>query len=1105
MVRRVEASAKIPGFGRCVADAGTSLARDPIVTPHSVAKLAAPRAIQILRRARVLKQIDRSLRSGMCWLAAPAGYGKTTALVDYLRSTAAPHVWFRIDEGDQDIARFFHYLARSLPSAEAAASMPVFGVEYAEQPKQFARLFFRAYFAQLKPNTILVLDDIHCADTPDFRSILAVMLRELPDTLRCACLSRTLPQEELSDLALRGQLAVIDQSALEFSDKEARSLVKLRMKRAAASMDVTPARGWAVGLVLLAERGTSVRPSAGEDPAGSKHALFDVLGRHFFYTLPADDQDMLLKLNLLPEISADLADAMIGSREAGRLLERLYQRQLLITCTESSGNHFQLHDLLRDFLDTRLAQRFSKDEQARLREKAALVLSEAARPDEAIPVALQAEAWALARDLILSRAEPVLAQGRRATFIEWCEKLPPSEMNAWLLYWLGVAHMPDDVAAERWLSQAWESFEEAGDLRGQSLTVSRAVLVKTGSWRTYEGLSTWTRRASTILERGLPELPAEEVLLVRIGMMRALNFADDYYSNNPAGQLLETQLLERLSRHPRDDPSGLRLLASESLIEHSVTTMRADLFANAVDSVVEDLRDPDVLPWVLGMWLVAFGAKSGRYFPYSRRGFPYASAEEALRAAIAIGERESLRSVEFGGLYHLQMQMKFRNDFAEFNQLVTRLAEIADSRFTTQVAVVADCHAAMHARQGNFVQAYRDCERFMAAIEAANEPMIERWPHYITKYQVLVADRRPREAMELLADLLPRLDGGAHKRTQLCILAAAALEAKWNNDPRYADHLRELLTGLRVANWPMILLNLPELLAGLLADALDHGIEVEFCQSTIRERRLLPPSRRPARWPWPLKVYVLGGFRLERNGAALDLGAKPPTRALDILRSLAISKDHTCALENLQDSLWPDLDGDQAKAACEQALHRLRKLLGQADLVVQREGKIRLPSDRVWVDLAEWETRLKHALSSNAHVQAARPELERLFLEFPGPLLPNERPAAWLLPVAERVRGQFIDLAGHVSRQCEVQGDAATARGSYLRALEFYPDSARIYRGLIQGRLAQGDVAGAIADYSRYERTVRATIDGVPSPAIRALIQPFLAPANIQPRRISDP
>src|SRR5687768_16230146 len=130
------------------------------MSSHSIAKLAPPRAVEILRRGRVLKLIEHSQEAGVCWLAAPAGYGKTTALVDYLRDRPTPHIWFRVDEGDQDIARFFHYLTNSLPAADAG-TIPVFGVEYAENPGEFARRFFRAYFARLKPGTVLVFDDLH--------------------------------------------------------------------------------------------------------------------------------------------------------------------------------------------------------------------------------------------------------------------------------------------------------------------------------------------------------------------------------------------------------------------------------------------------------------------------------------------------------------------------------------------------------------------------------------------------------------------------------------------------------------------------------------------------------------------------------------------------------------------------------------------------------------------------------------------------------------------------------------------------------------------------------------------------------------------------------
>jgi len=86
------------------------------VTTRFVAKLSAPRQVRIAQRPRVHELIDDALHAGVCWLAAPAGYGKTTAGVDYLHNSKAPYIWYRVDEGDQDIARFYHYLARTLRS-----------------------------------------------------------------------------------------------------------------------------------------------------------------------------------------------------------------------------------------------------------------------------------------------------------------------------------------------------------------------------------------------------------------------------------------------------------------------------------------------------------------------------------------------------------------------------------------------------------------------------------------------------------------------------------------------------------------------------------------------------------------------------------------------------------------------------------------------------------------------------------------------------------------------------------------------------------------------------------------------------------------------------
>lgn len=1026
-------------------------------------------------------------------MAAPAGYGKTVALIDYLAKRSAPHVWYRVDEGDQDIASFFHYLKLSLRARRAARGLPAFGAEYADQPREFARRFLRDYFARLRRNTILVLDDLHNADVPDFRDMLGVLLEELPDTVRCACLSRTLPARALAALELRGRLAIIDQSILKFSDREARTLVSSRLRHAAASIDLTRARGWAAGLVLLAERasaghlqGRSPRLDASEGASSA----FATLAGQLLDTLADRERDLLMKLSLLPEIRPDAVRALGGA--AGHdLLETLHARQFLVTRSDSTQVVFQLHDLLREYLRHRLKHELDRAQVETVLEQVATVVADLGYGDAATDLALEAHAWPLAQRLIRQHAETLVAQGRRATFIERCAALPEDHLDGWLCYWLGVATISDDARAEAWFARAWSRFSEDRDVRGLSLTAAHAVLSKTDSWRTHTGLATWTRRAHALLDRDLEALREDEQLLVWAGMLRAVDYAVDYQSDAPAVHRLTARLLERLMHPTARDTATLRLLASESLIEHAGATGQRELFEKAVDSVVDAVRGRDASPWARGLWLVAFGATTARHFPFARRGFPYASPEDALRAAIAIGERESLRGVEFGALYHLQLHMKSQNDFAEFATLIGRLTEIADSRHTTQVAVVADCQAALHTTRHSFAEAHAACERFMAAIEAANEPPIERWPHFITMFQVLLAERRAVEAARFLHDRLDLFDGAVRRRTNACVLVARAFAAKWNGAADYPEHLRACLQEVRAASWPTILLNTPELLAELCADGLEKDIDAELCRALIRHRALTPPGARSPSWPWPLTIHVLGELRLERDGVPVAFGVKLPTRSLDVVRALAIAPGHVCSLDELYERLWPDADGDQAKRACEQALHRLRKLLGAPEFIVQREGRLRLADDKVWVDLAHWETMLERALLAVERGDAGA-DPDAVFHAFRAPLLQHERETMWSMPAIERVRRKFIDLTMRVGKRLEERQDLAAARAVYVRALDLYPESERCIEALVRVRLREGDTTGALEDYRRYER-LREDTQARPSPALRTLMAPFLA------------
>lgn len=299
-----------------------------------------------------------------------------------------------------------------------------------------------------------------------------------------------------------------------------------------------------------------------------------------------------------------------------------------------------------------------------------------------------------------------------------------------------------------------------------------------------------------------------------------------------------------------------------------------------------------------------------------------------------------------------------------------------------------------------------------------------------------------------------------------------ALQTQW--DHAYPQRLHAALSRLGAGTRT-------DLLAKLSQWLVERYVDAAPCEH--------PPGPAPT-----LHVQVLGQFRLTRDDAPLEFGVKPATRALDILRILAIAADHTCSLEHLYDWLWPDADGDNAKAACDQALHRLRKLLGDPELVIQREGKLQLARERVRVDLDAWELRLKQALHVDRPQPAGDAELERVFFDFSGPLLQHERANAWSLPAAERVRSKLLDLAIRLGQRHEARGGFARAQTAYLHALDFYPASARLYEALIRARLAQGDRAGALEDYGRFERIRQTAFNTPASSAIRRLIEPLLYP-----------
>lgn len=233
-------------------------------------------------------------------------------------------------------------------------------------------------------------------------------------------------------------------------------------------------------------------------------------------------------------------------------------------------------------------------------------------------------------------------------------------------------------------------------------------------------------------------------------------------------------------------------------------------------------------------------------------------------------------------------------------------------------------------------------------------------------------------------------------------------------------------------------------------------------------------------------IRVLGGFRVERRRVAIE----PGQRTLDVLRVLAVVRGHSCALADLHEWLWPDADGDRAKAACDQAVHRLRAGLGLPGAVWQRAGRLGLEPAFVAVDLDGWDAAASRALQVGA--AGAEAAMQRAIEGFVGPLLGAGPVPAWAVRAAERVRETFLELVARLGRRREAHGDTAGARHLYRLGLDHYPTSERCYAGLIRTRLTEGDASAAFDDYRSCARVLAAAGEIAPSPALGALLAPFV-------------
>ncbi|HET7403616.1 MAG TPA: BTAD domain-containing putative transcriptional regulator, partial [Usitatibacter sp.] len=283
---------------------------------------------------------------------------------------------------------------------------------------------------------------------------------------------------------------------------------------------------------------------------------------------------------------------------------------------------------------------------------------------------------------------------------------------------------------------------------------------------------------------------------------------------------------------------------------------------------------------------------------------------------------------------------------------------------------------------------------------------------------------------------------------------------------------------------------IPEVMSQLCAHALEANIEVEYVRRLILKRGLVPPGGQAEQdaWPYRLRIYTLGRFSVVIDGEALRFTAKAQKKPLELLKAVIALGGRGVAIGTLVQELWPDLEGDAAHNALHVALHRLRRLLGDEDMVSVQESSLFVSPRLGWVDAWAFErvAGLTAELPADGDAGRVRCLAARVQQLYSGHFLADESMPCAVLR-RERLRSKFVRASSRLGSLLEARNDFADARDIYQRALEMDPLAEEFHRGVMRCLKAQGRVPEALEAYRRCRQLLSVALGVQPSAETQAL------------------
>ena len=355
-------------------------------------------------------------------VSAPAGAGKTPALLQWAASAERRSAWLQLDAGDDDPIVLLTYLVLALQRVAPVDARLIELLQSALPPIDERVLPDLALALEKADPFLLVLDDAQLLTNPASWRIVAFVVDRLPMGAQLAVGTRSDPPLPLARLRAAGCLAEIRLPELSFDHAETLELLRLRGPLAddqTADVLLTATEGWATGLCLamLAGKDRSLEDwLAGV--RGDQTYMAAFLNAEVLQRQAPDVQDFLLRTAVLEEIERPICRRLTGRDDAGELLERLARENLFVTALDDRAESFRYHQLFAEFLRSELDRR-TPELATKLHSQAAEWYLAQECPERALPHFLLAGDTDRAAEVVAASWTGLWGRGQTETVRRW--------------------------------------------------------------------------------------------------------------------------------------------------------------------------------------------------------------------------------------------------------------------------------------------------------------------------------------------------------------------------------------------------------------------------------------------------------------------------------------------------------------------------------------------------------------------------------------------------------------------------------------------------------------------------------------------------------------